>query len=229
MSRDPDPPIYECVPVFPLPEYVLFPHTLIPFHIFEPRYRQLVGDALAGSRLIVVAGLQPGWESDYFGSPPVHSVAGMGKIVNEERLEDGRFNIFVHSLHRVRILETTRMSPYRAARVEVIPDFGAGYDAALLEEAVSRLRSCVVGMASRSPEEAPALGKVLSSTDDAAVLTNRLSALLVTDPVARQGLLEERCPLKRAERLTALTAERMFQSVGAGDDDDPDPGHGWMN
>lgn len=229
MTRSLEQQVFEGVPVFPLPEYVLFPHTLIPFHIFEPRYRQLVSDALAGQRLIVVAGLQPGWESDYFGSPAVHSVAGMGKIVNEERLEDGRFNIFVHCLHRVRILETTQMSPYRIARVEEIPDFAAGYDAALLNEAIARLRACVVGLAGSLPEEAPGLSKVLTSTEDAAVLTNRLSALLVTDAEARQGLLEERCPLKRAERLTTLTADRMFEGVGVNTDDDADPGQGWMN
>lgn len=228
MSRSLEPQVFEGVPVFPLPEYVLFPHTLIPFHIFEPRYRQLVSDVLAGQRLIVVAGLQAGWESDYFASPPVHAVAGLGKVVNEERLEDGRFNIFVHCLHRVRILETTQMSPYRIARVEEIPDFAAGYDAALLTEAVGRLRACVLGLAGSLPEEAPSLGKVLTSTDDAAVLTNRLAALMVTDAGARQALLEERCPLKRAERLTALIAERMFEGVGQAPDD-ADPGQGWMN
>jgi Lon protease-like protein len=221
--------VYEAVPVFPLPEYVLFPQTLIPFHIFEPRFRQLVADCMSDGRLIVVAGLQPGWEADYFGAPPVHAVAGIGKIVNEERFEDGRFNIFVHCLGRVRILETLRTEPYRMARAEVVPDLPVAVgDAGRVRDAVERLRSCVVGLASRIEEEARTLSKVLGSTEDPGVLTNRLAAIMVGDPRVRQELLEERSPLARVERLTTIAAERMFDSVETATEGE-EAGAGWMN
>lgn len=220
---------YTDVPVFPLPDYVLFPQTLIPFHIFEDRYKQLVSDCLADQRLIVVAGLMPGWEDDYYGSPPVYPVAGFGKVVNEERLADGRLNIFVHSLARVRIVETTRTEPYRVARVDVIPDRAIEREAERLPAVMERLRSCVVGLASRVDEEARVLGRVLTSASDPGVLTNRLASVMVGDPRTRQSLLEQRSPLERASLLTSIAAERMFDSVDAVGASDEEAGAGWMN
>src|SRR6266568_3715474 len=79
--------------LFPLPNAVLFPHLVMPLHIFEPRYRQMTRDALAGDRFIAMVLLQPGWESEYEALPAIHSVACLGRIQAEQRLPDGRFNI----------------------------------------------------------------------------------------------------------------------------------------
>ncbi len=73
------------LPIFPLPEVTLFPHTFLPLHIFEARYRAMVADALARDRRLAVARLEPGYESTYDGRPPVRAVAGAGEIVNWER------------------------------------------------------------------------------------------------------------------------------------------------
>lgn len=67
------------LPLFPLPETVFFPHTLLPLHVFEPRYRAMVADCLAGEKRMVVVRLLPGWEQDYYGRPPIHTVAGAGE------------------------------------------------------------------------------------------------------------------------------------------------------
>src|SRR5438128_9189192 len=79
--------------LFPLPNLVLFPHVLQPLHIFEPRYRQMTAEALAGDRLIAMMLLQPDWEKDYQGAPAVHPVGCLGKIIADQQLDDGRFNI----------------------------------------------------------------------------------------------------------------------------------------
>src|SRR5262249_61215492 len=89
--------------LFPLPTLVLFPHVLQPLHIFEPRYRQMTADALAGDRLIAMALLRPGWEKDYEGRPPIYSVICVGRIVAEKRLPDGRFNILLRGVSRARV------------------------------------------------------------------------------------------------------------------------------
>ncbi|HXX93988.1 MAG TPA: LON peptidase substrate-binding domain-containing protein, partial [Planctomycetota bacterium] len=73
------------LPLFPLPNVVLFPHAFLPLHIFEPRYRSMTRGALEGERLIGMALLKPGWEGDYYGNPDVHEVIGVGKIIEEER------------------------------------------------------------------------------------------------------------------------------------------------
>ena len=91
--------------VFPLPNLVFFPRTEVPLHIFEPRYRQMVGDALAGAGQLVVVLLKPGWEPNYAGCPPIHPIACLGKIVADQRLADGRYNILLRGISRVRIVQ----------------------------------------------------------------------------------------------------------------------------
>src|SRR5688572_30512693 len=92
------------IPIFPLPNVVLFPNVFLPLHIFEPRYRQMVSDALAGERLIGMVLLQPGYEENYERSPAVYDVGCAGLITHVERLSDGRFNIVLRGLERFRII-----------------------------------------------------------------------------------------------------------------------------
>lgn len=108
------------LPLFPLPEVVLLPGTLLPLHIFEPRYRAMVADALAGDRLIGMAMLKPGWEQAEEPAP-IYAIGGAGEIVESEDLEDGRFNILLEGRFRYRVLGEDRPSPYRLARVEEVP------------------------------------------------------------------------------------------------------------
>src|SRR5271166_1167351 len=90
--------------LFPLPNLVLFPHVVQPLHIFEPRYRQLMSDALADDRLIAMALLQPGWESDYEERPAIYPGVCIGQIYKEEKLSDGRFNLLLHGAARAQVL-----------------------------------------------------------------------------------------------------------------------------
>src|SRR5213596_3395375 len=83
----------ELLPLFPLPNVVLFPNVFLPLHIFEPRYREMVADALASDRLIGMVLLRPGWERDYEGRPPVYPIGCSGVITHAERLHDGRYDI----------------------------------------------------------------------------------------------------------------------------------------
>src|SRR3954447_10843753 len=84
--------------LFPLPNLVLFPHVVQPMHIFEPRYRQMTAESLAGDRLIAVVLLQPGWEEHYDDRPALHAVGCLGRIVAEERQADGRYNLLLRGL-----------------------------------------------------------------------------------------------------------------------------------
>src|SRR4029077_9619600 len=108
----------ELLPLFPLPNVVLFPNVFLPLHIFEPRYREMVADALAGDRMIGMVLLRPGWEHDYEGRPPVYEVGCSGVITHFERLADGRYNIILRGVERFRILEKDDTLSYRRAIVE---------------------------------------------------------------------------------------------------------------
>jgi len=91
------------VPIFPLPDLTLFPHTLLPLHVFEARYRAMVTDCLARDKRMAVVALKPGYESAYDGKPAVYQIAGVGRIVQCERLASGRFNILLEGETRIRI------------------------------------------------------------------------------------------------------------------------------
>jgi uncharacterized protein len=109
------------LPIFPLPTVVLFPGELLPLHIFEPRYREMVSICLAEDRHLGMALLREGWESDYGGRPPVYQIGGAGEIVEHERLPDGRYNLVLAGRFRYRLLEELSGRPFRIARVEVLP------------------------------------------------------------------------------------------------------------
>jgi Lon protease-like protein len=109
--------------LFPLPNLVFFPHALQPLHIFEPRYRQMVGDALASDKLFAIALLRSESEKASDSHPPVHQVACLGRILADQRLPDGRYNLLLRGLSRVRIIEEVPIDKlYRAARMELIAD-----------------------------------------------------------------------------------------------------------
>lgn len=111
------------VKLFPLPNLVLFPNVVQPLHIFEPRYCEMLADAMGSDRLIAMALLQTGWESAYLEKPPVASTVCIGKVVSNMPTEDGRFNILLVGMKRGRILqEVDSENAYREADVEVLED-----------------------------------------------------------------------------------------------------------
>ncbi len=110
------------LPIFPLPNVVFFPKIFLPLHIFEPRYKQMIEEALQRERQIGMILLREGWQTDYFGSPPVHRIGCMGKIETYEKLPQGRFNILLHGLHRFEILKFLKEKPYRLAEVKLLDD-----------------------------------------------------------------------------------------------------------
>lgn len=121
--------IPKLLPVFPLPSTVLFPKTHLPLHIFEPRYRQMVRDAMESERLIGMVLLKEGWEKDYLKNPPVYEIGCVGRMLYVQPLEDGRFNIVLYGLSRVYLKDQFYDMNYRQAWVE---PFGAAPESSRL-------------------------------------------------------------------------------------------------
>jgi uncharacterized protein len=192
------------LPLFPLPNIVFFPHTRLPLHVFEPRYRQMVQDALESDERFGIVLLRPGWESEYFGAPPVYEVGTMGTIEQTVPLEDGRYNIVVRGDVRFRILEETSTAPYRTARVIAEPDAAPGPHEAYAQREwladVSRQYLQYLPEQIAVPEiETVSLG----------ALTNALIMSLNLDMEEKQKLLETSDVLARAERIGTELANRM--------------------
>ncbi len=124
------------VPVFPLPSLVLLPDTIAPLLIFEDRYRHMVADALEGEKLIAMAWLKPGWETQYNESPAFHETVCVGSIVSHEKLNDGRYKLLLYGLFRAVVLSETQSAPYRKVRAAPALDTVAGAEPRAVAERV---------------------------------------------------------------------------------------------
>src|SRR5689334_22464452 len=124
--RDPvalDPGALNELPIFPLPNCVLLPGGLLPLHVFEPRYRDMTRDCLAGHHLMAVARLRPGFEQTYYGRPPVYDRCGVGRIICSEELPDGRFALLLRGVARVEIeRELPADRTYRQVAARLLAD-----------------------------------------------------------------------------------------------------------
>jgi Lon protease-like protein len=117
-----DPKLPAEIPLFPLPETTLFPGVSRPLLIYEPRYREMIADALKGDKIIGMVRLRPGFEKDYEGRPPISAVGCAGRIEKYEQLPDGRYVILLHGLTAFRVLAENQRKPYRLGRIEAVPD-----------------------------------------------------------------------------------------------------------
>ena len=110
------------IPLFPLPSTVFYPNTSLSLHIFEPRYRNMVEEALNGKGEIGIILLKPGWESDYQGTPEIMATGCVGKIERHSKLPEGKYNILLSGLYRFRILNETGGKVYRQAEVTFLKE-----------------------------------------------------------------------------------------------------------
>jgi len=213
------------VPIFPLPNVVLFPKTMIPLHIFEERYRTMTRDALASDRLIVTALLCEGWENEYEKSPAVHDIACLGKIETYEELEDGKYNLVLSGVQKVRVIREIPHSPYRLAEVEHLKDAACDEQS---PEVIKR-RNRMAGLFSRFAELASSSEK--SRTADIVsqytfeTLVNTAAATLNLPAQEKQGLLEiddltQRCDVLipvLQQQLEILILVRRFEHIKPAD------------
>ncbi len=189
----------ELIPIFPLPNVVLFPNVFLPLHIFEPRYRSMVADALAGDHLIGMVLLRPGWEEAYDGRPAVYAIGCTGVITHFDRLADGRYNIILRGLERFEVESEDYALSYRRAHVMTRAEQPlSADDRDTVHRHRSRLEALITPLMARNEADG---GTSAMSDDD---LVNALSQYLDFEPVEKQALLECPCLRSRAEAVIEL-------------------------
>ena len=184
------------IPIFPLQDIMLFPNSSRPLHIFEPRYREMVADALEGDRIIGMVMLHAGYESEYAGNPPVYAVGCAGVITNVQRLEDGRYNIVLSGLAKFRIASEDQSGSYRVAKIDAHPEPLGDDDRDALRKHRPLLMQLLASVApgrEPTPEELP---------DE--MLVDGLSQFLGMSALDRLDLLRQDGSLARAEALIGL-------------------------
>ena len=182
------------IPLFPLPEVVLFPGVSRPLLIYEPRYREMVADALKGNKIIGMVLLRPGYEKDYEGRPPIYGVGCAGVIEDYEQLPDGRYGILLRGVTTFRVVSEDARKPYRLARVEAVPEQVKDDDLgplSTLRERLARLLDTVLPLNVEPPD--PGL--------DDPEFVNVVAQNLRMPEEARQDLLERNSALARARAL----------------------------
>jgi Lon protease-like protein len=200
------------IPLFPLPETVLFPLMPLPLHVFEPRYVKMVKDAWQGSRLVGIVLLRPGWERTYYGRPPIYPVGCAGLLEECDPLDDGRFNILLRGLARFRVLDEHFGQPYRLAEVEYTPE-SDGNPAALVQ-----VRAQVLAFLGRQVDGALAVREDVPHE----VFVNALGQSLDLSPVERQSLIE--CGTiedRGTQLLEILKFHRLERASRSGGDSTP--------
>jgi Lon protease-like protein len=219
------------LPIFPLPGALLFPHAVLPLHVFEPRYRRMLADCMSGDRTLGIACLHHGGDTpephDDFvlpggmpiERPLVRRLVGVGEIVAHEPMADGRSNILLRGLGRARIdeeLPPDGERPYRMVRAvwvrdRVIDD---------LRERTARDTMAALGhrLAERLPEGGDTLRALIGTQEDAGALADLLAAALVTLPQERLRVFEDLDIAARAEGVVAAIGLAL---ATLGNDDAP--------
>ena len=193
------------IPVFPLPNVVLFPQVFLPLHIFEPRYREMVTDALDGDRLIGMVLLRPGWEGRYEGRPPVYPIGCAGVITHHDRLPDGRYNIVLRGLEKFRITGEDQSRSYRIARIESLLEQLNERDRDEVRAARQRLEKLLIPQ----PRGRGADTKLPASLNDED-LVNTLAQYMELEPLEKQALLEREGTLARCRSLIELLEMKLI-------------------
>jgi Lon protease-like protein len=193
------------IPLFPLPNVVLFPNVTLPLHIFEARYREMVGDALDGDRIIGMVLLRPGWEKDYEGRPDIYEVGCAGLITHAERTDDGRYNLVLRGLEKFRIRQEDHRRSYRVAEVDPILEPMNEHDRDMMHAERRRLEMLLVPQ----PEGRGVVPKMPPSMPDDELI-NALAQYLDLEVVEKQALLERDGLVNRCRSLIDLLEMKVL-------------------
>lgn len=200
------------VPIFPLPDLTFFPHTLLPLHVFEARYRAMVMDCLARDKRMAVVGLKPGYEPAYEGKPAVYQVAGVGRIVQCERLASGRFNILLRGESRVRLdRELPADTLYRIVAGTPLGETGAEGDG--VGTLAARVTGTCLGILRAVSRPTAEMEKSLAGAAPGA-LCDRIASAVIPEADVRQALLEELDVERRLSRLAEVLDDLYTQLTG---------------
>ena len=199
------------VPLFPLPDVVLFPGVFLPLHIFELRYREMVKDTLAGDRLIGISLLRPGWDHDMAGRPAIYPVGCVGLISHIEELSDGRYNLVLRGVEKFRVVrEEEAVRAYRRASVDYVEERMTPADRDLVRRQRHQLERLLTAVTDAPEQTFP------SNLSDEEVI-NALAQYLDLEPIERQALLEQDGVASRCGALIELLEMKEMSGSHAPD------------
>jgi Lon protease-like protein len=195
------------LPLFPLPGTVFFPGTLLPLHVFEPRYRQMTEAVLSGDQRMGIVLIKGAGEE-------IHNVAGLGRVVHHEALPDGRFHILLQGMGRVRLAREIPMEDllYRRADCQLLRD-PEDEDPDLIHQECKTLRTCYAELLQVCPDVRDALSDLPTRIQDPGALADIVCATAIDNPSCRQEALEDLSVVGRLRRASDALAELLLANV----------------
>ncbi|MEM8882466.1 MAG: LON peptidase substrate-binding domain-containing protein [Planctomycetota bacterium] len=198
----------EHVPVFPLPGTVLFPGAILPLHVFEPRYRSMVEDALAGPRLIAMGLLAQCTQEEYKDHPPFHDTVCVGTLIQHESMSDGRSNILLLGVAAAQAKPVDLGKPYQTATIEALPDL---QDLGPEEDDLMERAFAYAAPGSDSVDSLRRdLGGLMEPHNVGSGVVSACAITAAIPPLSKLALLEERSVRRRLEQLVTYL-ERPWQ------------------
>ena len=195
------------VPLFPLPNVVLFPKAVLPLHIFEERYKTMTRHALEGDRRIAMALLRPGWEKCYYDRPAIEPVVCVGTILSAEELPDGNFNFLLQGTMRGQVVGEVGSEPYRLARVRPIEEIPAA------SKAMSKRRQQLLDLFTSQPIVGTVMARQFTKMLATPMLTSEIADLaaftFIEDAAVKQSLLGD----ADVARRVVATLEMLEEAV----------------
>jgi Lon protease-like protein len=188
---------------------------VLPLHVFEPRYRALTKHVLASDRRMAIVRLRPGFENDYEGRPPVYDIAGVGEVVQSQALPDGRYNLLVRGLGRIRIEREHASEAEVPYRLVVALPLNDEYPPGDLGVARAALQALAEKLAAALPQGGDVLRGIIRDADEPGALADVLAASVILEPNARQQLIETVNVGTRVEQVSAAIAT-LLQRLPAG-------------
>jgi hypothetical protein len=196
------------VPVFPLPNLVLFPDAVLPLHVFELRYRTMVRDALSGERVIAMGLLKPGWEGDYDGNPEYYPLGCLARFEEVEWLPNDCYSLVVKGLARVMLGRVVREYPYRAAKVELLPQEPCSEDDPLVLSEKYALLELYRRLEPAATAGEPVGGSKAGADLSYEGLVSALCMLVECEPLEKLQLLGLDSIIERGRRIREIAARR---------------------
>jgi Lon protease-like protein len=199
------------IPLFPLPNVVLFPCAVLPLHIFEDRYRAMTAAALRGDRQIAMALLKPGWEKDYHRRPEIEPVVCIGTILTHEVLPDGKYNVLLQGHTRARVIREHGDFSYRLAELDPLEQ--THVDEKQLADQRHRLISIFDGGSLLATVIGRQFRQLLSSSLATADIADLIAFNFLDDLSLKQSLLSDGDVLRRVKRT--ITAFEKLKSAAS--------------
>ena len=200
------------IPIFPLPSVVLFPNVFLALHIFEPRYRHMFADALNGDRMIGMVLLQPGFEADYDGNPPIYRTGCSGLITHAERLEDGRYNVVLRGVEKFRITAEEDAAVGRLYRSAIINPVDATVRATERDQLRAERKRLETVL---EPLLTNGLDKHLPPAMPDEDLINALAQYLEFEPIEKLALLDRDGAIERCRSMVELLEMKAMSPNGS--------------